>query len=254
MNNNRNNQKGKGARGGAMQNQGNRENENLPGSGGKNQNKVRENENQRMESRSQPINDSEKGIHPVDSPPPQSPNQRKEPQRMESGMQQIKDREKQIHPVGEPSPEKKLSREKETHRMVSWNRNIPESEMDNQLKSSTKKVVNLENETLKRELRNREKTNTFDNLTNPPPKANTMSDKEPAYKTSTILENASLGAKDQLIDKSSDLGTALYVIAALLLVGWAIGFFFYDAGAAIHVLLVLALAAVLFRVVQGRAD
>ncbi|HAH25957.1 MAG TPA: lmo0937 family membrane protein [Prolixibacteraceae bacterium] len=47
-------------------------------------------------------------------------------------------------------------------------------------------------------------------------------------------------------------GTALYVIAAILLIGWAVGFFYYNAGPAIHILLVLALVSVLIKVVQGR--
>ncbi|NEW83999.1 MAG: lmo0937 family membrane protein [Mariniphaga sp.] len=34
--------------------------------------------------------------------------------------------------------------------------------------------------------------------------------------------------------------------------GWAIGFFAYSAGSVIHVLLVIAIIAILVRVIQGR--
>lgn len=39
----------------------------------------------------------------------------------------------------------------------------------------------------------------------------------------------------------------LYVLAAILIVIWAIGFFFYSLGAIIHLLLLLALIAILLR-------
>lgn len=44
----------------------------------------------------------------------------------------------------------------------------------------------------------------------------------------------------------------LYFIAIILLIGWLLGFFVYSAGALIHLLLVLAIIAVLLRVIQGR--
>jgi hypothetical protein len=44
----------------------------------------------------------------------------------------------------------------------------------------------------------------------------------------------------------------LYVIAVILLIGWALGFFYFSAGGIIHVLLVIAIIAVLFRVIRGR--
>ncbi len=44
----------------------------------------------------------------------------------------------------------------------------------------------------------------------------------------------------------------LYVIAIILLIGWAIGFFAYGAGGIIHILLVIAIIAILIRVIQGR--
>jgi hypothetical protein len=37
----------------------------------------------------------------------------------------------------------------------------------------------------------------------------------------------------------------LYIIAVILVIGWAFGFFFYSAGGIIHVLLVIAVIALL---------
>ncbi len=48
------------------------------------------------------------------------------------------------------------------------------------------------------------------------------------------------------------MGNLLYVIAVLLVLGWLIGFIGYGAGGLIHVLLVIAIIAVLFNVIQGR--
>jgi hypothetical protein len=48
------------------------------------------------------------------------------------------------------------------------------------------------------------------------------------------------------------MGNLLYVVAVILLIAWAIGFFAYSAGGIIHILLVIALIAVIFRVIQGR--
>jgi len=48
------------------------------------------------------------------------------------------------------------------------------------------------------------------------------------------------------------MGNLLYIIAVILIIGWAVGFIGYSAGGIIHVLLVIALIAILFRVIQGR--
>lgn len=48
------------------------------------------------------------------------------------------------------------------------------------------------------------------------------------------------------------MGNLLYVIAVILLIAWAIGFIGYNAGGIIHILLVIAVIAVIFRVIQGR--
>lgn len=44
----------------------------------------------------------------------------------------------------------------------------------------------------------------------------------------------------------------LYVIAVILVIAWAVGFFGFQAGGLIHILLVIAIIAVLIKVIQGR--
>lgn len=48
------------------------------------------------------------------------------------------------------------------------------------------------------------------------------------------------------------MGNLLYYIAVILVILWAIGYLGYNAGGIIHILLVIALIAVLFRVIQGK--
>jgi hypothetical protein len=47
------------------------------------------------------------------------------------------------------------------------------------------------------------------------------------------------------------MGNLLYVIAVILIIFWAVGFFAYSAGSIIHILLVIAIIAILFRVIRG---
>jgi hypothetical protein len=47
------------------------------------------------------------------------------------------------------------------------------------------------------------------------------------------------------------MGNLLYVVAVVLLIGWALGFFVFSVGSIIHTLLVIALIAVLFQVIRG---
>ena len=44
----------------------------------------------------------------------------------------------------------------------------------------------------------------------------------------------------------------LYVLAVILVIGWAIGFIAYGVGGLIHILLVIAVIAVILRVIQGK--
>jgi len=46
------------------------------------------------------------------------------------------------------------------------------------------------------------------------------------------------------------MGNILYVIAVILIIGWAIGFFGYHAGGIIHVLLVIAVFVLLLKVIR----
>ncbi|WOK04179.1 lmo0937 family membrane protein [Imperialibacter roseus] len=48
------------------------------------------------------------------------------------------------------------------------------------------------------------------------------------------------------------MGNLLYIIAVILLIAWAVGYIGYSTGGIIHVLLVIALIAVIFRVIRGR--
>jgi len=47
------------------------------------------------------------------------------------------------------------------------------------------------------------------------------------------------------------MGSLLYVVAVILLIGRAIGFLGYHTGGIIHILLVLAIIVVLLRVIRG---
>jgi hypothetical protein len=47
------------------------------------------------------------------------------------------------------------------------------------------------------------------------------------------------------------MGNLLYIIAVILIIGWILGFFVYSAGGLIHILLVIAIIAILFRVISG---
>lgn len=47
------------------------------------------------------------------------------------------------------------------------------------------------------------------------------------------------------------MGNLLYIIAVILVIAWLIGYFGYQAGGIIHVLLVIAIVAVLLQVIRG---
>lgn len=48
------------------------------------------------------------------------------------------------------------------------------------------------------------------------------------------------------------MGNLLYYIAVILIIGWLIGLVGYSAGGLIHILLVIAIIAIIVRVIQGR--
>ncbi|MGQ7946853.1 lmo0937 family membrane protein [Flavobacterium sp. WC2509] len=48
------------------------------------------------------------------------------------------------------------------------------------------------------------------------------------------------------------MSNLLYLIAVILVISWALGFFVYSAGSIIHILLVIAIIAVLLRLINGK--
>lgn len=48
------------------------------------------------------------------------------------------------------------------------------------------------------------------------------------------------------------MSSLLYVIAVILIIGWVLGFFVYSAGGLIHLLLVIALIAIVYNLITGR--
>jgi hypothetical protein len=49
------------------------------------------------------------------------------------------------------------------------------------------------------------------------------------------------------------MGSILYIVAVVLIIGWLLGFFAFHAGSIIHLLLVLAVIAIVVRLIQGRS-
>jgi len=49
------------------------------------------------------------------------------------------------------------------------------------------------------------------------------------------------------------MGNLLYLIAVILVIAWAIGFLGYHVGGIIHILLVIAIIAILLRIIRGAA-
>ncbi len=49
------------------------------------------------------------------------------------------------------------------------------------------------------------------------------------------------------------MGNILYIIAVILIIAWAIGFLGFHVGGIIHILLVIAIIAVLLRFIRGNA-
>jgi len=50
------------------------------------------------------------------------------------------------------------------------------------------------------------------------------------------------------------MGNLLYLIAVILIIAWAIGFLGYHAGGLIHLLLVIAVIAIILKVIRRAAD
>jgi len=50
------------------------------------------------------------------------------------------------------------------------------------------------------------------------------------------------------------MNSLLYLIALILIIGWLLGFFVYSAGSLIHALLVIAIIAILVRIIRGGSN
>lgn len=48
------------------------------------------------------------------------------------------------------------------------------------------------------------------------------------------------------------MGNLLYLIAVILVIAWAIGFFALSAGSLIHILLVIAIISILLKIIKGK--
>jgi hypothetical protein len=48
------------------------------------------------------------------------------------------------------------------------------------------------------------------------------------------------------------MSNLLYAVAVVLVIAWAIGFLGYHVGSLIHILLVIAVIAVVLRIIQGK--
>jgi hypothetical protein len=48
------------------------------------------------------------------------------------------------------------------------------------------------------------------------------------------------------------VGNLLYIVATVLVIAWLVGFVGYSAGGIIHILLVIAVIAILLQAIQGR--
>lgn len=51
--------------------------------------------------------------------------------------------------------------------------------------------------------------------------------------------------------KFTIMSNLLYAIAVILVIAWALGFFVYSVGSLIHILLVIAVIAIIFRLIRG---
>ena len=52
--------------------------------------------------------------------------------------------------------------------------------------------------------------------------------------------------------KFKAIGNLLYIVAVILIIGWLLGFFAFNAGGIIHILLVIAIIAIILQVIRGR--
>jgi hypothetical protein len=48
------------------------------------------------------------------------------------------------------------------------------------------------------------------------------------------------------------MGNLLYILAVILIIGWAVGFFAFHVGWFIHLLLVIAIIVIVVKLIQGK--
>lgn len=91
------------------------------------------------------------------------------------------------------------------------------------------------------------------NVNSSPPFANGKSFTKQAPPSNTVADNSQRYTADAERPKySANTSNYLYIIAAVLLIAWIIGFFFYKLGANIHMLLALAIIVGIISFLQGR--
>ena len=49
------------------------------------------------------------------------------------------------------------------------------------------------------------------------------------------------------------MSSILYIVAVILIIGWILGAFVYSVGGLIHILLVIAIIAIILAVIRGRS-
>ena len=49
------------------------------------------------------------------------------------------------------------------------------------------------------------------------------------------------------------MGDILYILAVILIIGWILGYFVFSVGGLIHILLVVAVIAIILRLIRGRS-
>ena len=53
--------------------------------------------------------------------------------------------------------------------------------------------------------------------------------------------------------KQKVMSDILYILAVILIIGWILGYFVFSVGNLIHILLVVAIVAILLRLIRGRS-
>jgi len=155
-------------------------------------------------------------------------------------------------PRENPFADQNMNREKETHRMVSWNQEHSGRERGiHPVDHSNGSPPMSENEIQEIKSQAAKNTDTVDGYN--AHQRNPMFNQESDYKFSTA-ESEGWETRLGEIKKAPLWGAVLYPIAVVFLVGWVIGFFIFDVGDTIHILLVLALISVLIKVAIGRSE